>query len=193
MTHREIFTDIYDRKVWGDGSGGGSAPGVAAPWAAIASRVIAELKPRTVLDVGCGDGWASAGIELNGAKYIGIDPVQSVIDYCIRMRSNPPHPFPREFLCLDAIADELPDADLVLVKEVTQHLSDASVRALFAKLQRYPAVLHCSAVTTGLGDDIEDGGYRPFLLSGRAAPGPEFAGTFGVGGTSYACELWRPQ
>lgn len=188
MTHREIFTDIYDRKVWGDGSGGGSAPGVAAPWAAIASRVIADLKPRTVLDVGCGDGWASAGIDLGGALYIGVDPVESIVDYC-----RETHVFGnRQYLPADAITQLLPDADLVLVKEVTQHLSDASVDQLLRKLERFPAILHCSAVTVGLGDKIEDGGYRPYLLSSQYNE-VDFVEQFIHGGTPYHVELWRPR
>jgi SAM-dependent methyltransferase len=187
MTHREIFTDIYARRVWGDGSGGGSAPGVAGPWAAIASRVIAELAPATVLDVGCGDGWASAGIDLGGAKYIGVDPVEAMHRYCFAVHRRAT----RSFRCLDAIADELPDADLVLLKEVTQHLSDASVRALIAKLRRYPAVLHCGAWAERLGDNIEDGGYRPVVLGAygiKASP----RGTWQYGGTMYHAELWSP-
>lgn len=196
MTHREIFTDIYQRRVWGDGSGGGSAPGVAGPWAAIASKVIAELKPRTVLDIGCGDGWASAGIDLHGAAYLGIDPVDSIVEYCreTHIVGN------RNYLPIDAITQVLPDADLVLVKEVTQHLSDASVLALIEKLRRYPAVLHCSAV--GFEDDhedidnyvdIPDGGFRPCSLWTRATGGSvHFPGRFHSGGTHYFTELWRP-
>jgi SAM-dependent methyltransferase len=188
MTHREIFTSIYQRKVWGDGSGGGSGPGVAGPWAAIASRVIAELAPATVLDVGCGDGWASAGIELGGAKYIGVDPVEAMHRYCFAVHRRAT----RSFRCLDAISDELPDADLVLVKEVTQHLSDASVRALVEKLRRYPAVLHCSALAPG--DKVAvDGGYRPVILCGSDLDlHTDWIERFEYGGTAYQAELWRP-
>lgn len=188
MTHREIFSDIYARRVWGDGSGGGSAPGVAGPWAAIASRVIAELKPKTVLDVGCGDGWASAGIELGDAAYLGIDPVDSIVEYCREMHivGN------RQFLPVDAITQLLPDADLVLLKEVTQHLSDASVLALIEKLRRYPAVLHCSALSPGDFAAV-DGGYRPVCL--EMPPfnlQTEAVAEFGHGETNYMTELWRP-
>ena len=193
-SHREIFTDIYRRKVWGDGSGGGSAPGVAVPWAEIASKVIAHLKPRTVLDIGCGDGWASEAINLNGAWYYGVDPVEEMVDKC---RARHHMRFGRTYLCLDAITDELPEAELVLLKEVTQHLSNASVAALLDKLRRYPAVLHCSAMDFSNPEDIQDGCYRPTYLrrylDAHCIHRIESKGTWDHGGSSYFVELWRPQ
>lgn len=194
MTHREIFSAIYRDRVWGDGSGGGSAPGVAGPWAAIASKVIADLKPKTVLDVGCGDGWASADIKMDGAWYIGVDPVQEMVDQCNdRYKGNGG----RSYFCRDAITEDLPAADLVLLKEVTQHLSDASVLALLEKLRKYPAVLHCFGFAPGTWDhsDIEDGGYRPTSLRryGYREYSSDLLGEWEHGGTKYFAELWRPR
>ena len=187
MTHREIFSRIYREKVWGDGSGGGSTPGASGPWAAIATAVIGHTNAKTVLDIGCGDGWASSQIYFAGTKYIGIDPVQSMINYCREKHSH------GEFLCLDAITEPLPNADLVLLKEVTQHLSDESVVALLDKLRRYQAVLHCSALTGGQ-IRATDGGYRPVRLSL-----PPFnlitvdLSSWKFGETEYQAELWRPK
>ena len=45
------------------------------------------------------------------------------------------------FRCLDLIADELPDADICLVRQVLQHLSNAQIASVLTKLKKYRYVL----------------------------------------------------
>ena len=72
-TPAEVFNDIYRRRVWGEGSGGGSDPVRAAPYCRLVEMIIAEEKIRAVLDIGCGDGRVLAGINGHGAAYYGLD------------------------------------------------------------------------------------------------------------------------
>jgi SAM-dependent methyltransferase len=185
MTHGELFGEIYRSRKWGDGSGGGSAPEVAKFWSAIATAVIRHTHAKTVLDIGCGDGWASSRIYLGATKYIGVDPVQEMVDYC---RTHHTH---GEFECVDALTEDLPSADLVLLKEVTQHLSDESVDALIWKLRVFPSILHCSALAPG-ANAIDDGGYRPVSLREHGCDALS-VGEWEHGGTKYFAELWRPK
>ena len=178
LSHKEIFSDIYRRKLWGEGSGGGSLPPATAPFAALVRKYGAGKR---VLDLGCGDGHAAAlyGIE----QYTGIDVVPEMVEYCRQM-----HPWGK-FECLDILSDPLPPAELVVCKEVTQHLCDQDIEKLLFRLIAYPAVLHCSAVG-GLGD-IATGEFRGVKLSSRVSRTTHLKSWL-AGTTVYVAELWTP-
>jgi len=42
-----------------------------------------------------------------------------------------------EFLCLDAAKDELPKADVIVIRQVLQHLSNNEIAKIVAKLRNY--------------------------------------------------------
>ena len=116
---KEVFTDIYARRVWGDGSGGGSGP-QAQPYCDFVSEYL-KMPPypigvRTALDIGCGDERVAKRIRWGIFTYIGVDAAQG----------------------FDALTDELPAADLVLCKEVMQHLSNEQVQLLLDRTAHYP-------------------------------------------------------
>ena len=148
---KEVFTDIYARKAWGDGSGGGSAPDTARPYCELVSCAVigatSSGSALTVLDIGCGDGVVSKGINWLNATYIGVDAAQG----------------------FDALTDPLPAADLVLCKEVMQHLSNAQVQLLLDRTAHYPVRLFTNSTYAmperPVNCDIETGDFRPVDLS----------------------------
>lgn len=185
-TTSEIFTDIYARRVWGDGSGGGSNPEAVPEYIALVERLLGELKPSRVLDIGCGYGWIAQRITWGDAPYIGIDCVAEAVKHARRI-------IPGLILWGDALQFSLPSAGLILVKEVTQHLDNRSVHTLLQQLERFPAVLHCSAVTSEMNGEISTGETRgvdiakpPFSRSCKTVL------EYCVGETSYLCQLWYP-
>ncbi len=183
---REEFERIYRDNVWG-GSGGGAGEGVSGPFAVAASRIIRERGVRSVLDIGCGDGWASALIDLNGADYVGMDIVQSVIEDA---RKNHPG---RRFAVGDALGPEpLPPADLTLMKEITQHLSDDAVAGLLAKILPGTMLLHCGI--HGVSNETRDtsgSACRGVMLSLPPFNLPtEPLGIWEYGINRYHAELW---
>lgn len=152
MNPSEVFGDIYARRVWGDGSGGGSDPTIAAPWCRLVESIIAERGVRSVLDIGCGDGRLAAAINWQGSRYTGIDCSRQVLN------SHPMH----DVRLMDALKS-LPAGHygLVLVKEVTQHLPNADVECLMESLAiRYPLILHCSGIGGTPNGDIKMGEGR---------------------------------
>lgn len=179
-----IFESIYRDKHWGDGSGGGSRPEAALPFADIATRIIRKLLPAVVLDIGAGDGWTASHIDLGKARYVGIDAALSIVAHAQE------HHGWGVFLQRDALTEPLPVADLVLLKEVTQHLDDASVHVLLHKLRKYPAILHCSALSPGDAGAVT-GGYRPVRLKDFGVDTLSY-GEWKAGDTPYHAELWRP-
>ncbi len=177
MTPAEIFGDIYARNAWGDGSGGGSCPGVARPFCRLVEDLLALYNVRTVLDIGAGDGRVFSEIHWGKTKYTGID--------CARIALLRHPAF--DVRIADALVDPLPDADLVILKEVTQHLPNADVVRLMERLQPYRLVLHCSGFGGEVNADIRMGDARPvdLALPPFSLPAKRLL-TYGGG---YACQL----
>ena len=189
MTLKEEFTRVYRENVWG-GSGGGAGPEVSEPFARIASDLIRKHNVRRVIDIGCGSGWPATLIDLNGAEYTGVDIVASVLG-----QARAQHP-QWKFIEADALTDELPDADLVLLKEITQHLSDADIQTLIERLRKYPMVLHCSVEqslnTPRKTSDFNTRGVT-LSLSPFCLPRVQLMGAWAHSHTYYFAELWRPK
>lgn len=141
---REVFTGIYAGNAWGGGrpvadasfpfySGPGSEATLAEPYAGFINRFVGDHGIRSIVDLGCGDFQVGARIARDGLTYTGIDVVEPLIaanrDRFANARVA--------FQCLDIIADDLPPADLCLVREVLQHLSNADIQAIIPKLRQY--------------------------------------------------------
>lgn len=114
---RAAFTGIYDSNHWGVGSGVGSAPANAVPYLRFVQDFLANNAISSVVDIGCGDWQFSHLIDWGTATYDGFDVVESVIAKNTEMFSRPGV----SFHTLSDLQD-LPSADLVLVKDVLQHL-----------------------------------------------------------------------
>ena len=183
MTERErAFTEIYGGGGWGGkGSGGGSDPIGARPYVNFVLDYVRHHGVTSVCDVGCGD-WQMwpQGAFSNQIDYLGLDIVDSVVEGNIRRFGTPT----RRFARWDAVAVDPPAADLLLCKEVLQHLPNEDVRQFLAtNLGRYKHVVLCADIRMessvvwrrltrraigGLGSpvppansDIHAGGYRP--------------------------------
>lgn len=163
---KEVFTDIYARKVWGDGSGGGSGE-QAKPYCkfvegyVLMSRIIKTDGQLIVLDIGCGDLAIAKGIEWGDALYIGVDsadqswPAVDLGQRCI-MRN------------FDALTKPLPEADLILCKEVLQHLSNEQVQTLLDRTAHYPRRLFTNSTFLNgkeVNEDITTGDFRAVDLT----------------------------
>jgi SAM-dependent methyltransferase len=149
----EVFTRIYRDKVWGAGSGGGSDPERAKPYCDFVTAYIKKHKPKRVLDIGCGDLRVANAIDFGAAYYIGIDAANA----WPKLEKSKTF----EILHGDALTMDLPPADLLLCKEVLQHLTNAQVQALLRRTAHYPRRLFTSMVVpTSENLDIETGETR---------------------------------
>lgn len=142
ISTKEVFTKIYTNNVWGGEagtfcSGSGSQIAVARKYCEMVKEFVMRHDVKTILDLGCGDFNVGKNLQVQGAKYVGIDIVQPLIDRNINeFGSNN-----IEFRCVNIIVDELPEADLVLVRQVLQHLSNDQILKVLNKLKKYPFVL----------------------------------------------------
>ena len=168
---REPFAAIYQQGLWakdaqGKGTSGyGSTMEFTRLYRVFLQDFLAAHQVRSVVDAGCGDWEFSQAIDWNGISYLGVDIVASVITANQRRFSAPNV----RFAVADIVRDELPPADLLLVKDVLQHLSNADITSFLAQLPRYRHVLIVNDVLpsslTATTIDIPTGRYRPIDLT----------------------------
>lgn len=144
LTTAEVFRRIYVRRAWGAdeqgpfNSGSGSRGFIAEEYCAWVGNFIRQQGFRTVADLGCGDFYVGSRIvQDTGVNYIGVDIVPELIEH---HRAT----FARTgvaFECSDITRDRLPAADLCLIRQVFQHLSNAQILAALDNIKHYSCAL----------------------------------------------------
>ena len=163
-----VFRGIFVDNRW-DGtesvSGPGSTMAASANIRAVLPGLLHELGVKTFLDAPCGDAfWISTCFPLD-VHYIGADIVPEIIERNRLQRSEL-----GEFRVLDIISDDLPHADLILVRDCFIHLPNAWVRKALANMRRANIryLLTTTSPDLAANADIEVGGFRPVNM--QAAP-----------------------
>lgn len=164
------FTSIYQNHVWGTNqngegsSGGGSTQGNAHLYRCFLENFLKENHIATVIDAGCGDWEFSQLIDWRGIQYFGIDIVLSVIERNIQRFSSPS----LHFIHANAIRMDLPAADLLVCKDVLQHLPNEDISRFIRQFSKYKHCLITNDVDrsslTSMNSNIRYGEYRPIDL-----------------------------
>jgi SAM-dependent methyltransferase len=182
-TFNRIYADgTWGRNVTGEGtSGTGSTLEITREYRAYVEDFMKTHSVKSVVDAGCGDWSFSSAMDWGDASYLGVDIASDVIA-AVRKK----HEKGRIKFQVGDITDELPAADLLISKDVLQHLSNELVRKFIRnnlKKGKYKWVI----LTNDRGRenrDVASGGYRAIDL---AAPPFEVRGlvdlpiTFGEG------------
>jgi len=167
----KTFNRIYEEGVWGRDvagkgtSGSGSSLEITRDYRAYLEEFIRTQRVRSIVDAGCGDWTFSSAIDWGGANYLGVDVASDVIEANRRKYEKRNVTFR-----VGDITEELPAADLLISKDVLQHLPDALVDKFIRnnlKKGKYKWVLLTNDRSTG-NPDIVPGGYRAIDLA--AAP-----------------------
>jgi 2-polyprenyl-3-methyl-5-hydroxy-6-metoxy-1,4-benzoquinol methylase len=140
----DAFSKIYEEKIWGEEprSGDGSRPEAALPYVKYLSEVISKYQVTSILDIGHGD-WAMWPKDFfKNIKYLGVDAAEGLSDEMQIAHGGGSI----EFRHLDAIS-ELPNGfDLVMCKDVVQHLPASDCIKLLNSLVDPKLVLICSDI-----------------------------------------------
>lgn len=137
----EVFSEIYAKNTWGGkpgefNSGNGSYGPAAELYIRTINNFIVSNGVTSVVDVGCGD--YQIGRRIDVADYTGVDVVPALIAHHQAVFGTDS----RRFACLDAAgADPLPTADLCLVRQVMQHLSNSQIQSILQKLAAFKYVI----------------------------------------------------
>lgn len=108
----------------GLGSGHGSRPWATLPYRKYLSDFIRCNDVRSVVDYGCGDWEIGRRVDWQGATYTGVDVVPHLIERNQREFARPGV----TFMVTPDEPTALPRADLLLCKDVLQHLPNSDVQ-----------------------------------------------------------------
>ena len=136
----KVFARIYQGNEWGgeDGfySGTGSHdPAIVVPYVQAVRAVLSKLANRpVVVDVGSGDFNVGSQFVCLVARYYACDIVADLQAF-----NRQKYAFDNvEFLCVNAVDDELPAGDVIIIRQVLQHLSNAQIQKILEKCHRFP-------------------------------------------------------
>lgn len=161
----EIFSEIYANNIWGKpatnigekfSSGGGShVDAIVKPYINILISLLTNNNIRNIVDLGCGDFWIMrqvlGALDKNSYNYFytGIDVVEDLINHNVTTfkKNN------ISFRCMDAAADDtpLPDGDILIIRQVLQHLSNADIKTILNKASTFKYLF----ITESIYDDFD--------------------------------------
>jgi len=154
---KERFEEIYNKNEWAYGSGAGSLPKNNKEYIEFLEKFMKKNNVSSVLDLGCGDWQFSKIIDWTGIQYEGFDIVESVVNENNKRYSSDNI----SFHIFSDIFSELPEADLLIVKDVLQHWSKESIDNFIPYLDRYKfsLITNCVGIDDTMNEFVEDGGF----------------------------------
>ena len=152
------FDHIYREGLWGRTTNGEMSSGhgtrdaaIVEPYLAAVSEFLEQQpRPLCLVDIGCGDFEVGKRLLPNVDHYVACDISKKIIEQNIRVHGGKPK---LQFRVLNAVEESLPDGDIVTLRQVLQHLSNAEIASILPKLSAYRHII----VTEGL----PDGPFRP--------------------------------
>lgn len=139
-TSEEIFTEIYERGIWGQSrtgeryySGSGSHDeAITGPYIAAVEAFLDSFPEKPdVVDLGCGDFAIGARIKQKCKQYVACDIVPSLIEHHRAAHAGSDV----RFEIVNLARDPLPAGDIAFIRQVLQHMSNAEIAAAIPKLK----------------------------------------------------------
>lgn len=162
----QVFTEIYDKNLWGGGSGQGSEPQNAEPYLQFLQKYLNVSHIHSIFDLGCGDWKLMSTLTIpDSKKYEGFDLVSSVINADISHYQK--HNV--NFHLINDIKDfQNQHGDLLIVKDVIQHWPNDEIQYF---LKNILPNFKYAFITNGfhplnINEDIKTGDFRWIDLQG---------------------------
>ena len=158
----DVFEEIYRNNAWSAGSGLGSTEQATRIYRAFLEQFMRANRIRSVVDLGCGDWQFARLIDWTGIRYIGLDASTTALGMAKRVA-----PASFEFRQFDAFSESLPEADLLIVKDVLQHWPSAEIVKFLTQTDRFrfSLITNGYAPSPSLNTDIDLGNFRPLDLT----------------------------
>ncbi len=143
-TNQETFQNIYKKSLWGKNaapffSGPGSHDAmVVDPFVKDILSFFASLPSLpVVVDLGCGDFNVGSKLFQASKLYIACDVVPELIEHNKENFLNKSI----DFQCVDIVKDSLPAGEVVMLRQVLQHLSNQDIALVLPKLAAFKYVI----------------------------------------------------
>lgn len=137
--YEDAFNRAYSHAMWGtnaDGkghSGEGSTIEKTKIYRFFLEDFIAEHQIKSIVDYGCGDWESTQLVNLEGINYTGVDIVKPVIENNIAKYGSPTV----KFVHANGNEIDLPKADLLICKDVLQHLPNSAIHKFITQIPKY--------------------------------------------------------
>ena len=164
-TYKDIFTNIYLNNKWGDNhscSGPGSNLNQTKVVLKELSKLITSYKIKNFLDIPCGDFYWLKEFDFKGINYLGADIVSELVNINIE-----------KFKCdninfanLDLISDNLPDADIIFIRDCLVHFSFKDIFKTLKNIKKTNSkfILTTTFFQRSKNKDISTGAWRAINL-----------------------------
>lgn len=132
---KTVFDTIYEKNRWNSKesvSGVGSTLKKTRAIRTLIPEFLKEHEIQHLLDVPCGDFNWMKEIDLGDTYYTGGDIVQALVDKNTATYGNEK----RSFICLDLAHDELPQADVILIRDCMIHIPNDKVITMLENIKR---------------------------------------------------------
>lgn len=164
------FSYIYKSKYWkgaGEGSlsGAGSNENTTQKIKHELQSFFKQKKIQSILDIPCGDWKWMSTMDFQQVNYIGCDVVKEMIEKNSRLyaRDN------IKFMVKSLIDDDLPNADLIIVRDLLVHLDTSDILKCLENIKRnnfeYIAIKNYPTLKSQHKDKILGDKWRPINLS----------------------------
>ena len=141
---KDAMAQIYENNLWGGDTSeyysglGSHNPELVIPYVETVSAFLKSLEtPPVVCDLGCGDFNVGKELVKHSKKYIAVDIVPDLIAH----NKNQFQGDYLEFQVLDIASEDLPIGDVVILRQVLQHLSNAEIKSVVEKLYNFKYVI----------------------------------------------------
>lgn len=139
---KNIFDDIYTGNKWGGQSlysGDGSHnPDLINPYLNSIKWFFDKMNRKpNVVDFGCGDFNIGSKIRPLCNDYAALDISENVISTNIEKYAG----INVNFLRIDARTEDIPDGDVIFIRQVFQHLSNEAIFAILPKLKKFKFII----------------------------------------------------
>jgi hypothetical protein len=158
------FNQIYALSEWGFRSGPGSDPEFARPFIDKINDYLDRDDISSILDIGCGDFRIGQNYKIGSKSYTGLDVSSLIIEENRRFENASINFMHGDFETLQCDRSW----DLIIIKDVLQHLPNTSVINVLNKIERYCKIAIICNDLSESNFDIVPGGYRKLNLG--AAP-----------------------
>lgn len=147
--------------MWGNGSGSGSDENLCRDYVAFLQEFFRTHNITSIVDAGCGDWQFSKNIDFSGISYQGFD----VASFVIEANNAKYRKDNITFTHYDGDFSKLPSADLLICKDVLQHLPNAKIQEFLTILPRYKFALITNDIGENLNTEILPTQWRLLDLS----------------------------
>ncbi len=162
---RDVFREIYRENFWKNDesvSGNGSTIEATSAVRSALPGLVKRLSIQTILDVPCGDYNWWPKMKLPGVLYTGADIVPELVETNRKKYQDDTH----QFVTLDITRDSFPPYDLVFVRDLFGHFSNADIKRALANIRQSDSryLLATTFPTHEDTGDIVTGQWRPVNL-----------------------------